>query len=159
MKTLIAFATHHGTTARAAELLKNELGADAIDLVNIKKQKITDLSAYNTVIVGGSIHAGNIQGAVKKFCETHKDALLTKKTGYFICCMDRSEKEQEQLRNSYPAALLEKAIATGCFGGEFRLDKMNFIEKAIIKKIAKISESVSDIKTDAIKAFANSLKA
>jgi menaquinone-dependent protoporphyrinogen oxidase len=38
-----------------------------------------------------------------------------------------------------------------CFvGGEFQFEKMNFFERAIIKRIAKTDKSVSQIDEDAI---------
>jgi menaquinone-dependent protoporphyrinogen oxidase len=52
----------------------------------------------------------------------------------------------EKLRNM--------ALATGFFGGEFDFDRMNFPEKGIIKKVAGVSKSISNIKHQAIEDFA-----
>ena len=38
-------------------------------------------------------------------------------------------------------------------GGEYRMDKMNFIEKFLTKKIAGVTESGSFLKLDAIDEF------
>jgi menaquinone-dependent protoporphyrinogen oxidase len=38
-------------------------------------------------------------------------------------------------------------------GGEFQLEKMNFMEKIIVKKIAKITESISKIDDVSIDKF------
>ncbi|HOY38497.1 MAG: flavodoxin domain-containing protein [Bacteroidales bacterium] len=157
MKTLIVFMSKHGTTEKAANLLKEQLGNNETDLVNLGKEKTPNIALYDTVIVGGSIHAGSIQKGIKKFCRENKQILLTKKTGYFISCMEKSKKQQE-FEAAFDQELRDKAVALGTFGGEFNFDKMNFFEKAIIKKISGFSSSVSDIDYDAIKEFASNFK-
>ncbi|HQL70091.1 MAG: flavodoxin domain-containing protein [Bacteroidales bacterium] len=158
MNTIIVYVSHHGTTEKAAKMLQQELGS-GVEVVNLRENKKPDLALYDTVIVGGSIHAGSIQGRVKKFCLSNHDILLQKRTGYFICCMERSEKQTQQLEAAYPETLRAKATALGMFGGEFIFDRMNFLEKAIIKKISGLDKSVSDINEAAIKEFAQKIKA
>jgi len=157
MNTLIVFMSKHGTTEKAANLLKKEFSDSGVTIMNLQKEKSPDLSAYDTVIVGGSIHAGSIQKGIKKFCNVHKQTLLSKKAGYFICCMEK-EKKQIQLEAAFDPELRDKAIALGTFGGEFNFDKMNFIERVIIRKISGLSSSVSDINYEAIKDFAGKMK-
>jgi len=83
---------------------------------------------------------------------------MNKKLGLFLCCMEEGEKANEQFENAYPENLRKHATATGLFGGEFTFEKMNFLEKSIIKKISKISESVSKINEKAINEFAINIK-
>ena len=72
--------------------------------------------------------------------------------------MEEGEKAQQQFQNAFPAELIQHATATGMFGGEFNFEKMNFIEKAIIKKISKIEKSVSKIDEQSIVEFAEKIK-
>jgi len=44
------------------------------------------------------------------------------------------------------------------FGGEYNFDKMNFVEKLLVKKIAKVSESISNLDYDSIDRFANRME-
>jgi len=39
-------------------------------------------------------------------------------------------------------------------GGEFNFEQMNFVEKMLVRKIAGINESISQIEDQSIKAFA-----
>jgi menaquinone-dependent protoporphyrinogen oxidase len=156
MSTLIFYATRHGCTEKAGEILKNKLDDD-VTMVNLKNNKKPDLSAFDTIIIGGSIHAGKMQSNLKKFIGQHLDSLLKKKLGLFLCCMEEGEKAQQQFDEAYPQELRNHASAVGLFGGAFDFDRMNFLERAIIKKIAKIDAGVSKIKEDNIQEFAASL--
>lgn len=157
MSMLIVYATRHGCTEKAANSLVENLGGD-VSAINLKENKNPDLTKAETIIVGGSIHAGRIQGKIKNFCNKNIDILKQKRLGLFLCCMEEGEKAQEQFDNAYPAELREHASATGLFGGEFNFDMMNFLERFIIKKIAGTAENVSKIKEEQIKKFAQEIK-
>ncbi|HEX9973825.1 MAG TPA: flavodoxin domain-containing protein [bacterium] len=157
MKTLIIYTTQHGCTEECAIKLQQQLNSDA-ELINIKKQKSGNLDDFKTIIIGGSIHAGQIQRKIKKFCQENLDKLKQKKLGLFLCCMEEGEKAQKQFQDAFPTELIQHATTTGIFGGEFNFEKMNFIEKAIIKKIAKIEKSVSKIDEKSILEFAEKIK-
>ena len=157
MKTLIAYASTHGCTEKCASTLKAQLKGD-VELVNLRKIKNPDLLAYDTVIIGGSIHAGRMQGAVKRFCGKQNDNLKTKKLGLFLCCMEEGDNAWKEFNEGYPQELIDHATAKGLFGGEFDFEKMNAIEKVIIKKIGKIDKSVSKIFDANIKVFAEQMK-
>jgi len=157
MSTLIIYATRHGCTEKAANILAEKFAGD-ISAVNLKENKKPDLAKAEIIIIGGSIHAGHIQGKIKKFCNKNLDILKQKRLGLFLCCMEEGEKAQEQFDNAYPAELREHASATGLFGGEFNFDMMNFLEKFIIKKIAGTTENVSKFKEEEIEKFAREIK-
>lgn len=156
MKTLIVYQSSHGCTEKCAEKVKSGLTGE-IEVVNLKKNSRVDIAPYDTVIVGGSIHAGRIQGKVKGFCSRNQEALLTKKLGLYICCMEE-ERDQEEFDANYPEVLRNHATAKGIFGGEFDFDRMGFIAKAIVKKVAGTTESVSKIREDAIKKFVEEIR-
>lgn len=156
MSTLIVYVTTHGCTEKAAQMLE-ELLNDDVSLVNLKKSSRPDLSSFDTIIIGGSIHAGQIQRRVKRFCLDHLDTLKQKRLGLFLCCMEEGATAQKQFDEAFPAELRTHAAVTGLFGGKFDFDKMNFFYRAIVKKVAGITESVSKIKKDNIHQFAAAL--
>jgi len=157
MRTLIAFATTHGCSEKCAFTLQDLIDGE-VDLHNMKAKERFDLNTYDSIIIGGSIHAGKIQRRVKVFCEKHTKILKTKKIGLYLCCMEEGESAQKQFDSNYPEELIQHATATGLFGGAFDFDRMNTIEKAIIKKIAKIENSISKISEEDIKAFAGKMQ-
>ena len=91
MKTLIVYATKHGCTEKCANELKNNLTGE-IELHNLKKSVKTDLNDFWTIIIGGSIHVGQVQKNVKQFCLNNLDLLIEKKIGLFLCCMEQGKK-------------------------------------------------------------------
>jgi menaquinone-dependent protoporphyrinogen oxidase len=151
MKTLILYMTHHGTTRKVVDYLKNKLGPDT-HTFNLEKVKTPDLTEFDNVIIGGSIHIGQIQPGVKRFCEQHKDELLARRIGLFICFMNR-ELGQEEFENAFDKVLRDHAIAHGLFGGELLFDKMNFMEKFIVKMVTKQNQSQSQLDYPAIEKF------
>lgn len=154
MKTLITYCTTHGCTETVAHELKQLLDQN-VTLCNLKKEKTPELASFERIIIGGSIHAGQIQKRIKVFCKQHAATLKEKELGLFICCMDEGEEAQTHLKNAYPEELLDHAKATACLGGEFNFEKMNFLEKFIIKKVAKIDHSTSKMDKQAIRKFSN----
>jgi len=156
MKTLIAYSTTHGCTEKTAIKLKQYLGEQII-LVNLKNDSKPKLNEFECVIVGGSIHAGQIQKRVKTFCIDNLEELKTKEVGLFICCFEEGEKAQTQLRDAFPEELHKTAKTTAFFGGEFDFNKMNFFEKLIVKKVAKIEKSTSRFNEDEIKIFSKKM--
>lgn len=152
MKSVIIYSTKHGTTEKVANII-NALSKEKAELINLKKSKSVDLSQYDRIIIGGSIHAGMVQKRIRKFCEAHMQELSQKPLGLFLSCMEE-EKAQEQFNNAYPEELRKAAISTKLTGGEILLDKMNFLERYVVKKMGKMTESVSKIREDKIKELA-----
>lgn len=152
MNTLIAYATKHGCSETCAKMLSKDLTGN-IELFNLKDAKILVLTKYDRVIIGGSIHMGKIQKEVQFFCIQNMEMLLNKKIGLFVCGM-LFEKAHEELNNSFPNELLTRAIAKEFFGGQYRFDKMNYFDRLIVKKVAKVNNDFSQIKDENIKRFA-----
>jgi menaquinone-dependent protoporphyrinogen oxidase len=155
-KTIIIYATKHGTTKKISNILKKKLKEhkDDAEVVNIKDMKDYNLRVFDRIIIGASIHAGQIQGTIKKFCKEQEETLKEKELGLFITCMiDNEEKQKEQLENAYPKELQDTSKAKGILGGEFLFEKMNFIEKLMVKIIAKTSKTKSKINHDEINKF------
>ena len=156
MNYLIIYMSRHSTTEKVVGLLQEKLGVENCTLINLAKQTIPALEHYNTIIIGGSIHIGQIQKKLKEFCEAHQAILLKKRLGLFICFMNK-ELAQAQFETAFPDILRQHARSHGLFGGELLFDKMNFLERFIVKKIKKVNESVSDININAINQFAQTM--
>jgi len=153
MRILIAYMSRHGCAEKASKLLAEKLEGE-VSLVNLKKEKNPDISTYTTVIIGGSIHAGQVQNEIKKFCQKNMDRLLRVQLGLYLCCMERGETAWNQFNDAYPEKLRDHAITRGLFGGEFNFERMSFFEKKIVEKVANVSESTSMMDLDAIEEFA-----
>ncbi len=155
MKTAIIYASSHGTTERIAQQIKNEMGNNA-QLFNLKTSKLIDLSQFEQIVIGGSIHAGQMQGRVKKYCKQNMVALLQKRVALFMCGMNEPGFEDE-FNNAFPELLRKHAIVSKCVGGEFLFEKMNYLEKLIVKKVSGITQNVSKIDEKKIRELVNEL--
>ncbi|WML26971.1 flavodoxin domain-containing protein [Neobacillus sp. OS1-33] len=157
MKCLIVYCSSHGTTEKAVGFLIEGLDGKvfAVDLKRDKEK--LDLTKFDTVIIGGSIHAGNIQRKIKQFIRNNLDTLLEKNIGLFLCCMQDGETAIEQFNNAFPQELRKNSAAMGLFGGEFLLSEMNFLEKQIVKKVSGATIDQSNLDYEAIKEFASKL--
>lgn len=157
MNTLIVYSSKYGCTEQCAKILSEELKGEA-DLINLKNVKDINISKYDTVIIGGSIYIGKIQKEVAGFCAKNLDILKEKRIGLFICGMQKEEEIQSELNNNFPPELLKIAVAKEHFGGEFRFDKMNFLERMVVRKVSNISSDQSNILRDNINKFAKAMK-
>ncbi len=153
MKIAIIYSTKHGCTDKCAHTLSNEISINST-LINLEHSTEINLDEFDTVIIGGSIHAGSVNKKIKKFIDKNTDALLNKTLGLFLCCLFEGDVALKQFEDAFPENLRNKAIAHGLFGGELDFSKMNIIEKAIVKKVANVDDSVSKINYSNIKGFA-----
>ncbi|MEG0873765.1 MAG: flavodoxin domain-containing protein [Clostridiales bacterium] len=143
MKTLIAYAGKNGTTKKAAYLLKDHITNSVV--VDLAKEKPM-LQEYDAVIMGSCIHMWQMQQPAKEFLAREKETLLTKKTGYFICC-GLPEKAEEEIEANIPEELRSAALVIESFGGVMEpgalkgMDK--FIAKIAVKQRAKNPEALT----------------
>ena len=144
--------SHHGTTRKIALQLADDLGIAKTTVVDFKSQHVPDLTTFDTIIIGGSIHAGQIQRKISEFCINNRSELLSKRVGLFICAMESYEMKAE-FDTAFPEWLRNHAIAHGLFGGELLLDKMNFLEKIIVKSIYGVKTNLHEIDEKAIAIF------
>lgn len=156
MKTAIIYASKHGTSEKVANELSRLMHEHDVTLLNIRKHHKIDLTPYDQVIIGGSIHAGRIQQSLQKFMERNTPVLLQKPLGIFLCCMYEQEAKN-QFNQAFPEILRHHAKSCQCVGGEFLFERMNFLEKLMTRKIAGVNESVSKIKHEKIKELAQEM--
>ena len=133
MKTIIVYASKHGCVEKCAQLLTAKI-AGAVQLCNLTGEKNVQIADFDTVIIGGSIHAGRIQKEIAVFCERNKQQLLAKKLGLFLCCANLKQYEKH-LKEAFPEELIQHAATVKHLGYAFYFDKMNFIERTVIRKL------------------------
>jgi menaquinone-dependent protoporphyrinogen oxidase len=154
--TLIAYSTTLGCTEQCASKLKEDLG-NGVEMVRISRRRRYHLQNFDTIIIGGSIHEGMIQRSVYKFCESNLEELMKKQVGLFVCCMDPNANEQALIESAFPEKLVKHALASGFFGGELNIKKMNLLQKIMTRKAARLQKE-PDIDFQKIIDFARKLQ-
>ena len=157
--TLIVYASRHGTTSEYAKKLFQLLDGN-VDLcfLNERGDSLPDLTVYNTIVIGGSIHYGKNSKSVVKFAKENIALLKTKRLGLFVSCHFEGDKALQQLNNAYPKELIDRAIVTDYFEGELLFPKMNAWEKFITKLVLRRDEIRPIISTEKIISFAEKLQ-
>lgn len=164
MKTLIAYATKYGATKECAERISKKLSGD-VTLHDLDKSIDIDLAPYDCVVVGCSVYMGKPRKSAKKFCEKYASALLGKRLGLYMCCIQDIKKTVlQQFELAFPKALMENAAVMGRFGGVVDFTKLRALDKFIMNLIAgdlrkKTGDGVVSTLSDAeIDAFAKVLR-
>jgi menaquinone-dependent protoporphyrinogen oxidase len=154
MKIAIVYFSKHGTTAKVAQMIAERLTGNQVAVIDLKKVKCPDLNSFDGIILGTSIYAGTSPKTMQRFCKENIEELKQKQLSLFVCGMELDEtKQQQELANAYPQELVRHAVSTCFAGGEFQFEKMNFFERAIIKRIAKTDKNVSQIRESEIDRF------
>ena len=156
MKTAIIYMSKHGATSSVATKIANSITDGEVQIFSLAQNRNPDIAGFDRILIGGSIHAGMMQKRVKDFCLKNMNLLLQKELGLFLCGMMKDQQESQYL-SSFSEELRKHARAYSLPGGEFSFDKMNFFEKAIVKKVSGINESVSEIDDESVKNFASEM--
>lgn len=141
MKTLIVYASKYGATKKCADLLKNKISCDCIQV-----NSITSIEDYDYIILGSCVYVGKVHKDMHTFYEKFKDQLFLKKTSIYLCGLSREEeKVQKVLQDNFSLEFLQHLTSYACVGGILNFPKMNFFEKQVIKMINKESKLIEKI--------------
>lgn len=153
MKTAIIYASSHGAAEECARRLKEGLGEGA-ELFNLSRERLPDLSAWDRVIIGGSVHAGQVQGKLRRLMKKHAPELAAKPLGLFLCSLENS---REQFDKIFPEELRSHAAAMGLFGGRLDPEKLNPFFRLIMKKVKGNLDPEDTLDSGAIQEFIGQL--
>ena len=156
MKTIILYASKRGAAAEIARRVAEKIGGAALH--DLKKGGVPSIGEFDCVIVGGSLYVGMIRKEAKAFVARNADALRGKKLGLFLSGLE-ADKEKEYFDANFPADILRAAKAAGFLGGIFDPQKAGFVERLVMKAVAKQSAYVNTIDDSKIDQFVKALKA
>jgi Flavodoxin len=155
-KVAVVFSTKHGTTEKVAQYIATLLGGD-VTLISLEDNKMPDLAAFDCIVIGGSIYAGKIRKKVASLCAQNLSVMQQKRVALFVCGMNDKEYDAE-LRNAFPESLRSHAVWAGVVGGEFYIDRMNFVERFLIRKISGVTTFVSKLDFERIEELVTAIR-
>lgn len=157
-RILIVYASKYGCTEKAALLLQARL--NAAEVVNLSSGQLPDLTGYGTVILGGSIYYGRIRKEMAAFTAQHKQELLRKRLGLFICAGMTGEKGEQELKQAYPEIIYNKALAREIMGDEIYPDRISALDKWILRMVrGKEHKTGGGLSMDKLERFAHTMGA
>jgi len=131
MKTLALYESKTGSTQQYAEDIAKRVNADVYPL---KKFKLKNMANYDTIVFGGWIRGGEVQG-LNKFLQGW-DAISKKNVLIFGVGMSFASKEgRDQLINQNLLDMYHVRFYQ--VRGSFNFQKLGFLEKLMIKASVK----------------------
>ena len=140
-KALIVYGTRYGATEMTSEEIANVLRQEGLDVkvVNLKTDKVKDITEYELVIVGSGIQINRWTKEPEKFLKKFQKELAKKKVALFVCCgstepLDDKTDKAESIEKARTKYLEEKAakynlqpIALGLFGGVYNYNRVPWL--------------------------------
>lgn len=159
MKTLILYATRHGSTAEAARRIAARM--PNCDVKNIKTD-VFQLADYDRILIGSYIRMGMFDRKTRALLLKEIAVLREKIFGIFVCCCF-TENAQTYFQNNVPPQLLEVAEATSALGGVLDRKKLHGMDKYVANMVLKADHArgilhTFTLKEENIEAFVNKMQ-
>lgn len=143
MKGIIIYATKYGCTEKVVKMLQSKIPIE-VKTVNVEKEKITDLTEFDIIILGGPIYIGKIPKKLSDFIQENREILKSKKLALFLCAGEQDVTNMENLLlTAYSEELYNHAITREVVGGELHLSKLDFITRIMLRVVKGIKKDYS----------------
>ncbi len=155
-KALVVYGTRYGATVKTSKEIEDVLNQEGWDVrvVNLKEEKVKDITEYGLVVVGSGIKMGKWTKEPKNFLEKFQKELARKKVALFVCCGSKQPLEEKEdkttaIKDATTKYLEKKAakynlqpVALGLFGGVYNFNKMSwFFRKTMSSVKPKLEEA------------------
>lgn len=168
---LVLYATEQGQTQKISEYISEILSSagNKVDVMNVRTINTTlDLSVYDAILVGASIHANGYSKKLKKWITSNTTTLNSKPTAFFSVCLgilqkeDAVQKAVRKIAEDFFVTCHWKPTMWRTFAGALTYSKYNWLVRRMMKDISKKAGGDTDTSRDYeytnwfdVKAFAN----
>lgn len=150
MKTLILYYSKHGVTKKVARLIHSQVKGSTLSLISDFKG---DLNDFEDIYLGSPTYMGKLNKDFLQFVQKNKETLLTKNVKVFVVGMEPDKFDTLLINNFDEESRTNFSIKH--VGGGYNFNSMNFIERFIVKKYAKVTSSEEHLNDQAIKELSN----
>ena len=158
MKSLIVYYSKYGAAEKCADIITSEMAGE-VTSVNLKNAPSPGLKDFDRIIIGSNVHAGSINKKIRRFCIKNADALLKKETALFLCCLTPEEEAGGYYEKNFPHTLVEHSKVKAVLGGALWFEKMNPVERFMLKKISGTDQNIEKIDNKRIAQFVRDMEA
>lgn len=128
MKTIVLYKSKTGYTKKYAQWIAEELNADIFEA---SKVKIDQLMEFDTIIYGGGLYAGGINGV--KLITNNLDKLKGKKVAVFATgATPHREKDILEVRNMNFTSEQQRDLRFFYLRGGFDYTKLTLVNKVLM---------------------------
>lgn len=148
MKTLILYESKHGATLKAATYLNEHIEeSDVFQPSSFDG----DIERYDHIILASCVYMGQLHKNIKKLLEEQVKVLLSKPLTIVACAMNEDEFDTMIKANLSQDVIKHANIVHA--GGAYNFDSMNFLERFVVKRLAKVNTSLDQIKYNTLDAI------
>jgi menaquinone-dependent protoporphyrinogen oxidase len=157
---LILFATREGQTAKIAKRIATDLEAAGaqVSLLDAAGREATsgiDLSAFDLLVFGASMHAGGLERELVSFINAHSRAIAALPRSLFLVLLSAATEDPE-LRSQWLGDALTKLNSQlevefsdiETIAGALRYSRYNWPMKWLMQRIARQAGADTDIHKD-----------
>ena len=163
MRILVVYASKYGATAEIAEKIGETLRENNLRTYVEPIRCVASIEEYGAVILGSAVYAGSWRPEAVKFLEQN-EALLKERLTWFFSSGPTGRGDASQLMKGWRFPTAQQPIADriqprdiALFHGALDTNKLNFVEKVLIKGVKAPLGDFRD--WDAVRHFAVSIAA
>ena len=139
-RILIAYASRAGSTGEVAEAIAEVLCQEDLAVDLRLARDVSDVSAYQAVVVGSAIYMGRWLSEAADFLEAHRDTLSKIPVAWFTVCMTLKDDTEENRRTvaAYLDPVRERVPQVrprdvGLFAGRLQGNNLSALYRLIVK--------------------------
>jgi menaquinone-dependent protoporphyrinogen oxidase len=125
-------------------------------LVDLAANEVPDPALFDRIVVGSPVYLGRPDAKVLSFCAEHRDLLLQRELGLFLCGLKKLAYEQE-VELAFAEALRHHAKRIEVFGGNLNFDELSFFEKMVAQSTLQLNHSVQEMDEQKIAEYAQAM--
>jgi menaquinone-dependent protoporphyrinogen oxidase len=163
MRTLVAYASKHGSTAEIAEAITERLRESGLDVDCVVAGDVGSLEPYDAVVLGSAVYTKRWRGEARHFLRKHGEA-LSQRPFWVFSSGPIGEPTDEEATSGWiePAKVVEQVKELGArghvvFGGRVPADSHWPVHRAMERNIPPEFRDRRD--WDEIRAWANRIAA
>jgi|1185.fasta_scaffold644063_2 menaquinone-dependent protoporphyrinogen oxidase len=147
-RTLVTYATNYGTTEETASFIAAQLRDAGHEVELVPATRVTDLSSYDAVVLGGPLYMGRWHREARRFVRHHRSALHDVPFAVFaLGPLSLDEEAMAGSRGQLDGALAHLEITPDfvtVFGGVADPERLPFPFKRMTKKDARDWDAIHD---------------
>lgn len=148
-RVLVAYGSKHGATAEIAEHIRDALRGEGHEADSIAAGDVTDLDAYDAVIVGSAVYQGRWRPEARKLLKRLRRSLDGRALWLFSSGPLADTELDPTDRWQFPKGARKAGERLGArdlvvFAGRVPPDPGNFMERAMLKSTAEEDRDARD---------------